>query len=167
MRLFIAIEFDDVTKNRIYNIIEKIKHLGYSGSFVRYDNLHLTLKFIGEQNSYKNILTAMAAAERFNRFKISLSGFGFFKDILWMGVNEGGELTKLYETLENSLSDLGFGKETRPFRPHITLARRFKNRDFSYENSEVVDVNVNSITLMESILGDRVVYKPIKRVYLK
>ena len=89
MRLFIAIEFDDVTKNRIYNIIEKIKHLGYSGSFVRYDNLHLTLKFIGEQNSYKNILTAMAAAERFNRFKISLSGFGFFKDILWMGVNEG------------------------------------------------------------------------------
>ena len=90
MRLFIAIELDDSIKKTITGTMHELKKSGVRGSYVASNNLHLTLAFIGEVEHVPEVKTSLQTIS-YKPFKLSLSDFGNFGDILWVGVkgNQG------------------------------------------------------------------------------
>ncbi|HEU6438808.1 MAG TPA: RNA 2',3'-cyclic phosphodiesterase [Terriglobales bacterium] len=100
--------------------------------WVRVDDLHLTLRFLGptpdEHQAEIAAALATAAAET-TPFRVVLSGGGAFPSayaprVLWIGIAEGSDdLTGLVRHLNRELAPLGFPADTRPFTPHLTLAR--------------------------------------------
>jgi len=132
-----------------------------SVKWVKKENLHITLKFLGETDKMPAIEGKIKEIEgEFSPFKVSLKGVGAFPSqkrakILWVGVEEGVKhLTELFSTVENKVHDLGFEKEIRKFTPHITFARikngKYslpENTDFSFDS-----FSVNEVTLFKSTL---------------
>ena len=101
-------------------------------SWSRSDNLHLTLKFIGDipQSRVESLSKAAAdASMALGPFPISIQDSGVFPTrrqprVLWIGIEDlQGKLAELYRLLEGECAKAGFHKEPRPFHPHLTLAR--------------------------------------------
>ncbi len=93
-------------------------------------NLHITLKFIGtaEANAVPGIVSAMQQALANHRsFELQLQGAGSFQSALWLGVAPNAALNALATKLNEALAPQGFAPETKPFRPHLTLARLTPN----------------------------------------
>ncbi len=92
--------------------------------------IHLTLRFLGEIEETERVAEAVRPAAKACRpFDLELVGLGAFPHpgaarVLWAGVGGGaGEATALAAAVESALAPLGFPRETRPFRPHVTLGR--------------------------------------------
>ena len=160
MRLFTAICFDDEIKDALFSA-EKEAEKRFSGSFSLYENLHLTLVFIGETDRLPDIKNAFDETE-FSPFDIKIKGAGTFeKGILWAGIEENEKLSSLYKTLFEKLEKLGFDLEERDYVPHITLARKFSSEDPSGADfvAGIIpekDFSVRKISLMESKRTDGV-----------
>jgi len=128
MRLFVAIDLDESLKPEITKLQNCLK--GYSGiKLVEPENLHLTLKFLGEVQEFKlNDIKKILSLIEFEKFVINLKGLGFFPSekrprVVWIGVTRGEEkVRKLAELINNELARLGFKKE-KDFKSHITIAR--------------------------------------------
>lgn len=98
--------------------------------WINRESLHLTLKFLGQVDEAK--LEAIQAAVHdavapVPRFTISCRGLGVFPDIrrprvIWAGL-EGAALATLAGAAEAALAPLGFPREAREFRPHLTIGR--------------------------------------------
>ncbi len=132
MRLFIAVELTEEIKDRIEEQINRLKRMGGNIRWVKRDALHITLKFLGEVSParVKAIERAMdRAASKVNSFPLKLRGCGRFPlassrpRVLWVGVEDPGEISRLQEILEDELLREGFQKETRAFHPHVTVGR--------------------------------------------
>jgi 2'-5' RNA ligase len=100
--------------------------------WVRFDGLHLTLRFLGPTPDERipAIERAMAAAAAGERpFRVSLGGGGAFPSprrprAIWLGIATGtGDLTRITQRLEDALVADGWPRDERPFRAHLTLAR--------------------------------------------
>ncbi len=134
MRLFTAVEIDDKNKKKIASAQEHFKGSSFRGTFVRKENFHVTLKYLGETDALliKRICFAIdSAVKNIPFFKLSTGSPGYFKRkdglILWLGINSGSEeLWTISSNLNEELYKTGFKKEDIPFTPHITLARRLK-----------------------------------------
>lgn len=159
MRLFIAVNFNDDVKKRLTQIQSGLKEHALKGNFSAYDNLHLTLVFIGEVNkSHDSIHEAMDGVT-VSPFKLSIRDVGCFKrdrgDIWWSGIVENNELNTLQRQLSQNVSAAGFEIEKRKFSPHLTLAREVRMRDtfdsvsFSL-NTGQIDTEISKISLMKS-----------------
>lgn len=94
--------------------------------------LHLTLKFFGDVDETRlaELAGALARAAAASRpFRARFSGAGAFPDtrkpqVIWAGADEGGaDFLRLARAVEEETEKIGFEPETRPFRPHVTLAR--------------------------------------------
>lgn len=110
-------------------------HLKYSGADVKWvekDNIHLTLKFLGEISDEKlkkieSILDTIGGSVR--TFQISIKDIGAFPKIdyprvVWVGLDKGADESKLLaEKIDEELSKIGFEKESRPFAAHLTVGR--------------------------------------------
>ena len=166
MRLFYAIFFDKKIIETLVQNQENIKNYGINGRFVKRNKLHLTIKFLGETEEEKlsQIKKSVNPLE-INSFKIKLSDLGVFPPkgrprVIWQGLEgetkkDTEEITKLKELLETNLEQLGFEKETRQFRPHITLVRDPKNLnrdDLDNIPLKKITTNVTSFSLMSSKL---------------
>jgi 2'-5' RNA ligase len=101
-------------------------------SWSREENIHLTLKFLGELQTSRLSNLSNAAAQTvvdFKPFEITLEETGVFPKhgrprVLWIGVkDESGKLAELQARLEEACVRQGFAREERPFRPHLTIAR--------------------------------------------
>jgi 2'-5' RNA ligase len=100
-------------------------------SWVRPENIHLTLKFLGELSPARAEEVAevlKGAAEGLESFTLTASGVKGFPNltrprVLWVGIEESEALLSLYEEIEQTLSYIGIEKETRPFKAHLTLCR--------------------------------------------
>ena len=121
-------------------------------SWVRPDAMHLTLKFLGDIHArhVEDIAQAMArAAESVPKFTLATAATGVFPNpararVLWVGLNDSGNsCARLQAELEKNLEPLGFKAESRPFKPHLTLAR-FKTP--SRVPQEIVDIECESVT---------------------
>jgi 2'-5' RNA ligase len=133
-RVFIAIELPRTLRARIAEHTKELRDpVSYArASWAREENLHLTLKFLGEihvaevEALSEAIKTAAHANEKFD-FRIG--DCGAFPPagqprVLWIGVeDESGKLAHLYEALENECATAGFTREARSFHPHLTIAR--------------------------------------------
>lgn len=100
--------------------------------WVRPDNFHLTVKFLGEvpmRDICRPIVDAQSVCSQFEPFDLAFSGLGAFPDTarprtLWVGVTEGlEESAELAEALDNKLFESGFPREGRRFTPHLTIGR--------------------------------------------
>jgi len=133
-RVFIAIELPASVRKKLK---EHIEHLRESvpdarASWSREENLHLTLKFLGD-TPVSRIEALLQAAKRAASnavpFELIVSGAGAFPPrgqprVLWIGIEDlSGQLGKLQQALENECGKQSFARETRPFHPHLTIAR--------------------------------------------
>ena len=133
MRLFIAINFDDEIKKELVETQNMLRKCALRGNFTSYNNLHLTLVFLGEVTKNIDPLHNVMDDVTVSPFNICIKGTGRFKrdrgDIWWVGIDENKSLSLLQSRLIDALSKAGFSIEKRPFSPHLTLARQVKLRD--------------------------------------
>ena len=95
------------------------------------DQLHLTIKFLGDtaEGRVPEIVTAIREATvEVSPFEIHVGGTGAFPsltrmDVIWVGIEGAQKLARIAESLEESLEPLGFPRESRPWKAHVTLAR--------------------------------------------
>lgn len=184
IRAFIAVELDSQIKEELSRIQESLKTSQADVKWISPDNLHITLKFLGQIANEK--------IEKINRilnnslcdlpcFPLTIKTLGAFPKInyprvIWVGATSPqNELKSLAGLVETKLVSLKFPKEKRDFESHITLGRlrSAKNRANLIELMGEVKVqekemNVTSVTLFESQLSCRgPQYLPIFKISLK
>lgn len=162
MRLFIAINFDEETKERLWAICQRLRPHMQSVRFTQKQNLHLTVIFLGEVaeprvEAVKLALNKLEAAP----FSLCFGWPGVFSrtngDILWLGLqgDEEQALAKIYNFLYYQLTSAGFAVEKREYTPHLTLAREvFWQKNFiksSFAQSfPLITTKVSRVSLMKS-----------------
>ncbi len=132
IRTFIAIELPEKIIYTISKVQEEIKSYGLKIRWVRPENIHLTLKFLGDIKTADTEKVARAVSESatgYPALSLAVKGIGVFPGIkkprvLWLGISKQLDLlTALQKTLDEKLEAMGFPKEKRPFRGHLTLGR--------------------------------------------
>lgn len=132
LRTFIAFPITEGLIEKISAFQQELKKLRLDAKWVNPKSIHLTVKFLGETpvSSLKEIEKKIEEiAKRHSSFSVAIDTFGIFPNlrsprVLWVGSKEGTpEGDSFAQTLEETLEALGFKKEERPFKPHLTLAR--------------------------------------------
>ncbi len=137
MRCFIAIDLPIEIKIKIGHVINLSSPLSGDIKWVPYENIHLTLKFLGEVDDIllKEIEQRLKIICLSHKpFSITVKGVGAFPNekkpnVLWIGVDNAGSLKNLYQDIENSVSELGFERENRKHSPHLTIGRIKNKKD--------------------------------------
>ncbi len=131
-RTFIAIPVSNETRRQIMAIRQAIPELRENVRLVPPENIHLTLKFLGDtdEEMIPDIGRRIAAlVADFTRFGFVCEKTGCFPNpykprILWLGVTEGfTQIQTLASQIELAMSEFGFQPEGRAFQPHLTLGR--------------------------------------------
>ncbi|MBN1502498.1 RNA 2',3'-cyclic phosphodiesterase [Candidatus Woesearchaeota archaeon] len=128
MRLFLAIKPDEKTIEQIGKLQEEIDTDLSEIRLLKPEQIHLTLKFLGEVDNNKLVKVIDCLNRiRFTEFSLELNGVGVFPDeafirIIWVGLGHNRELLLLQEQIDNGLHKIGFARD-RKFHPHITIAR--------------------------------------------
>jgi len=131
-RAFIAIDLPESIKSFLSEAQEALKLYGFRVKWVRPQNIHLTLKFLGDTATADTdkITEAMTlAAKNCPTVSLTAKGVGVFPNVrrprvIWAGLNGQIEtLANLHQTLDAHLADLGFARDTRAFKSHLTLGR--------------------------------------------
>ena len=161
MRLFIAIRFSREVETALGQAISGLRAVSAGGNFTRAENLHLTLAFIGESRDTKTlcrVIDSCAGAA----FPLAIGGAGRFGDLYWVGVASNPALEALALRLQKALRGAGFPVETRPFRPHITIARRVQGAHPLAFEAPRAEMTVGRISLMESLRQEgKLVYREL------
>jgi 2'-5' RNA ligase len=124
-RLFVAIELPDAIKDDLLALREELT----GARWVNPQQLHLTLRFIGAaDDQVTESVRACLATIRSAPFHLAMSGVGHFPRskeprILWAGMQSDDSLLLLQREVEHAIQRAGLPGETRPFAPHITIAR--------------------------------------------
>lgn len=133
IRSFIAIELPEEIKSELHQLQAELKITRHA--FVKWvtpESIHITLKFMGNISSQKvaEIIRVMEeASQGVSSFQLKIGRLGAFPNlrqprVLWLGIEgETDELAALQRRIDSGLVPLGFAQETRPFSPHLTLAR--------------------------------------------
>ncbi len=183
MRFFIGIKLDDTARESIDKFLKPFKKTGTPLKFTKTENLHLTLKFIGDvtdsQYSQMEKLLTSASYDA-GTFNMNLTGCGKFGrggelSIFWLGIEKNPAMESLYDTIEETLRRASVPRETRPFKPHITVARNKKRYNFKSfftlleENQDhpIAQIPVTHFQLFKSQLTpDGPIYSILKEVPL-
>jgi len=178
MRTFLAIEIPEQIKRKVDQLITQEKKNQLPIKWTKFENLHITMKFLGEIEESKK-LEIIPVLERtckpFAPFNINLEGIGCFPHpgnprVLWIGVKLGvAALTAIACGIEKDLSAIGFMKD-KDFHAHLTIGRtrKFCKVDsFLAKPFTTEDFSVNSVTLFESILKpEGPIYSTLKKFNL-
>ncbi|MCX8092683.1 MAG: RNA 2',3'-cyclic phosphodiesterase [Candidatus Goldbacteria bacterium] len=158
MRSFIGIPLNDIARDEIFKLYPDIKDL----RFIRKENLHITVKFLGEIQEkriekIKDIIEE--SCSDISKFKISCKRLSAFPSltsarIIWVNVMDGADtIEKIYKKLENKLANIGFEKEKRKYIPHITIARAKSSIDITeYLHNFEINSMASEIVLYKSDL---------------
>ncbi len=184
IRTFIAIKIKPEEELKVF--FKKTKK-AFSEEIIKWvdeNNLHLTLRFLGETSNeqvQKIIHSFGKIAELTENFQLKLKGAGYFKSngvprVIFINLEEISSLKLLAEKIESEVQLAGFDADQREFNPHLTLGRiKFlKNSDLfiqlvnEWKEFEFQVVPVNEIIFYQSILNNREpVYKPLGKFKLK
>jgi len=127
MRLFVAIDLDPEIRARIATFLEGIRGFAPEARWVAANSLHVTLKFIGENQRLEEIKSTLASTTG-KAAQLSFRGTGFFPNpkrarVFWVGIDADENLAALAASIDAHLANIGIEKEQRAFTPHLTLAR--------------------------------------------
>lgn len=129
MRVFVAIDLDHEIREKIVRFLEGVRGFAPESRWVAPESLHITLKFIGEQNSEQvDAIVKRLQNLAGNKVDVRFADYGFFPTakaprVFWIGIQAGPELAALAATIDSALSELKIPREDRAFSPHLTLAR--------------------------------------------
>lgn len=130
MRLFIAIEIPPDVRAALAALLKEFRAIAPQAKWVRAENMHITLKFLGETESTKlrAIREALHAIRSSQAITLKFLGLGFFPNekrarVFWAGMESSVNLPAIAAEIDQSMHKLGFPLENRPFTPHLTLAR--------------------------------------------
>ena len=130
MRLFVALDVPEETRDALAALIHKFGVVCRGARWVRAANLHITLKFIGEVEEAKlpAIKTNLNQVHPRDPIKIAFRNFGFFPNehhprVFWVGMESAPSLAELAAEIDANLQPSGVPHEEKAFRPHLTLAR--------------------------------------------
>jgi len=176
MRLFIAINFSRAFKNKMAELLAELRQLPVAVKWVVPENIHLTLKFLGEVNPdrIEAIGDALRRASRgIKPWELEIKGTGVFPNwrtprVIWVGVSTEPSLVELQQKLTKEYVVLGFPAER--FTPHLTLGRLRPGISSSHLQDRMQKLagvfwgreRVTAISLMESRLSSQgASYTPI------
>jgi len=135
VRLFVALEIPSAVRDNLAALIDELRAADAAATknkarWMRAENLHVTLKFIGNVDARKldAIRAALGEVSAGGAVELRFRGVGFFPNekrprVLWAGIVASANLAPLAAELEARLEKLGIPRETREFAPHLTLAR--------------------------------------------
>lgn len=181
IRTFIALEISDQVKNAL---LPDLRHCKIRAPRVKWsspENLHLTLRFLGDvkENDLEELFEAIRlGVEGLEPFALEINGLGAFPNwrhprVVWAGGGEGSdEAILLAERVEEACADLGYERERRPFRPHLTLGRvklpadadglEEAARDLDGKRYGYIDVD-EVVVFMSTLRRTGPVYSPMAR----
>jgi len=165
IRSFLAFELPVEIREQIRIISKELKKTALPVRWVKADNIHLTILFLGsvDEDTTGDIEEKVnVVVKGFSAFKIRLDAVGVFPHwrrprVIWIGLDgDIGGLSNLRDELQEELKALGFVPEKRPFRAHLTLGR-FKGPIDRDENMKWIidrysDINSDLYQLNELIL---------------
>lgn len=166
MRFFVAIDVNEQIRNKVIEIQNKLKHEDYKIKFVEPENLHFTLKFLGEVKD-KDINFVCEQIEKVSRkidpFTIYITGLRYFGSpsyikVIWANVKNGDKLVEIFTQLNKNLHKIR--KDEHEYKPHLTIGRilsisnknELLKRIKSLENVNFGELNIRKIILKESKL---------------
>ena len=185
VRTFIAVLISGELKRRIALVQEEFKKLAPEVKWVAEDNFHVTLKFLGnvKDDRLASISKVVAkAVEGAKPFEFEIGGAGAFPSarrprVVWVGLTTGKDsLAELARRVDKELEKLGFPREDRPFKSHITIGRVKDDRTTgelgrALEEADVGrlgSVHVDSVAVMKSDLKrDGPIYSVLSEIPLR
>lgn len=185
LRTFVAVEIAEEASGKIDRLIKRLSHIDAGVKWVAGENLHLTLKFLGDVPAEQvpeicDCVTQAAAGHA--PFKLECCELGAFPDItrprtVWVGAGDGSEVVqRLQESVESGLDLIGFRPERRRFHPHLTIGRARRGGPGLAQLGEAIDSErgfqagqtlVDEVVVFSSELGPGgPTYTPLARVPL-
>ncbi len=168
MRLFVAIELEDALKRSLFAMIDGLSEFRRDVRWVKAEQMHLTVKFLGEVASEDlgQVQDACGqSAAGCGPFTLAIDGAGCFGPrgkvrVIWGGMKSPPpELLDYAAGCEDALAELGFEREQRPFSAHMTIGRVRDDRSGGRLREAVETLrtretsqNVDTITLFQSEL---------------
>jgi len=165
-RGFISIDIEP--NKKLIEFENEIKKTGADLKLVEPENIHITLKFLGDAeetliNELEEIINN--AVKETKSFNIKLKGTGVFPNnnyikVVWLGIQNSEPVAEIAKKIDEQTSKIGFEKEKRVFSPHLTIARvkTAKNKEKllqfleKYQDVEFADIKVEAIKLKKSEL---------------
>ena len=168
MRLFIAIDVSDQIREALAQAEAHLKYASADVKWVAKENIHMTVKFLGEvpENKVEEVKASLdRVAKRHSAFDAKIKDLGAFPKIeyprvIWAGLGEGEAGSKdIAKDVDEELSKMGFEKESRPFAAHLTIGRvrTPKNKDRLKDKMETcklpaLSCKIDGIILYQSTL---------------
>jgi RNA 2',3'-cyclic 3'-phosphodiesterase len=130
VRLFVALEIPSSVRENLAAAIQEMRSMAPQPKWVRPENLHITLKFLGKTppEKFDALRAALSGVRSPQPVELRFHGVGFFPNdkrprVFWVGMTSSPNLAPLALAIDQATAALGFPPETRPFTPHLTLAR--------------------------------------------
>lgn len=130
MRLFVALEIPLTARKNLSTLIASLRAITREPRWVRAENLHVTLKFLGEvaESKLAAVQTALGGIRSHQAVTLAFRGLGFFPNgkkprVFWAGIEASSNLKTLAADIEDAMERCGIAREMREFSPHLTLAR--------------------------------------------
>jgi len=132
IRTFVAVEIGEAIRRAAAKLIEELRTASADVTWVAPHNMHLTVKFLGDVAAERIPQISATVAEAVagvRAFDLEVRGVGAFPNVprprtIWIGTGAGeAQLAEVAEGLESALAKLGFAREGREFRGHLTLGR--------------------------------------------
>ncbi len=144
-RTFIALDLPEPIKDQIYTLYKTFfrKYTPFI-KWVKKENLHLTLKFLGSITDEKITEIKNILAKINDHYHLIIDSFGVFPTnrmprVFWIGLEDGNkQLEQCFNLLEGELQKIGFAKEERRFVPHLTIARLKIKNNFELKEFEKI-----------------------------
>lgn len=156
MRLFVAIPLVAEIRRMLLKTLRALAEFDRDVRWVREEQMHLTLKFLGEvaDGDIPRVTGALTrAVAGCAAFELRIEGSGCFPArgkarVLWVGVADDGGLSLCQREIEEHLADAGFPREDRPFSPHLTLGRVTEDRSGGALRTRVAGLRIAAIRQM-------------------
>ena len=130
MRLFVALKISREVRENLASLIRDLHTADSHPKWVNPDNLHVTLKFIGEVAPERviEISDALAVVRTQQQLIAEFHGIGFFPDerrpsVVWVGIQPSDILSTLAAEVNRVLAVVAVPREEKTFAPHLTIAR--------------------------------------------
>ncbi|MBI3975904.1 MAG: RNA 2',3'-cyclic phosphodiesterase [Armatimonadetes bacterium] len=171
-RIFIAVDLDPPLRDAILHLEERLREAGAPLRWIPPENLHFTVRFLGEIAPAQLALVRRVTREvasAASPFRLVLEGVGAFPSVqrpqvVWVGVREGSEeLALISSRLDAALARHGFPREDRPFVAHLTITRLKHDRRWAevvralsgFREVPVGSQQVTLLSIVESHLNPR------------
>lgn len=181
MRIFIGIKLDDSVLDNMEKFLKPFKKIASPLKWTKHENLHVTLKFIGEipKEKYRQIEQLLTTADlNTGTINLKISGCGKFGpgrdlNIFWIGLEKNEKLEDLFNRIESTLEKTGIPKDDRKFKPHLTAARNKKTFNFKpffdlideYKEKVIAEQTITHFQVFESrLMPEGPIYTLLKEI---